>query len=184
MPSLLLLASCELTCRNNLTIDIRLDIAFDSISRGFHRSEFFTTVAANLVKKMPKCNIKYGVDSKLFKDFYNDKGIKPGAFKLKPVSIKDIEKELLGLNARKSTGLDNLPSRFLKDGATFLSKPLAHIINSSITTGSVPNELKIAKVTPLYKKNSRLEVGNYRPISVLPCVSKILEKCVYNQLQK
>ena len=48
----------------------------------------------------------------------------------------------------------------------------------------VPDELKVAKVTPMNKKNSRLEVGNYKPISVLPSVSKILEKCVYNQLQK
>ena len=121
---------------------------------------------------------------KKINDFYDNKGIKPGKFKLEPVSVDDVYKELNGLDTRKSTGLDNIPSRFLKEGAEHLAQPIAFIINRSIATYTVPDELKVAKVTPLYKKNSRLEVENYRPISVLPCISKILEKWVYNQLQK
>ena len=101
-----------------------------------------------------------------FSDFYDKKGITPGKFKLEPVSVDDVYKELNGLDARKSTGLDNIPSRFLKEGAEHLAQPIAFIINRSIATYTVPDELKVAKVTPLYKKNSRLEVGNYRPISV------------------
>ena len=54
----------------------------------------------------------------------------------------------------------------------------------SITSGQVPDDLKIAKVTPLYKKNDKLEVGNYRLISVLSAISKVLEKSVYIQIQK
>ena len=52
----------------------------------------------------------------------------------------------------------------------------------SIDTNSVPDEMKFAKVKPLFKKGSRLDAGNYRPVSILPIVSKILERAVYNQL--
>ena len=57
-------------------------------------------------------------------------------------------------------------------------------MNLSITSGKVPDDFKIAKVTPLYKKNDKLDVGNYRPVSVLSAVSKVLEKAVYVQTQK
>ena len=59
----------------------------------------------------------------------------------------------------------------------------SHLINLSIDTGIVPDELKYAKVKPLYKKNSRLDAGNYRPVSILCIVSKILERAVYVQVE-
>ena len=55
---------------------------------------------------------------------------------------------------------------------------------TSIVTNTVPDELKFAKVKPLFKKNSRLDVGNYRPVSILCIVSKILERAVLVQLEK
>lgn len=87
------------------------------------------------------------------------------------------------LNENKSTGLDGISPRFLKDGADILVHPVTHIINTSITSGIVPADLKVARVTPLYKKKSMLDVGNYRPVSVLSTVSKILEKAVYTQVE-
>lgn len=93
-----------------------------------------------------------------------------------------IEEHLKNLNPKKSSGLDNIPARFLKDGASVLKSPITHIINLSIRTNVVPDDFKIARVTPLYKKNERTEVGNYRPISVICCVSKILESTIYDQL--
>ena len=62
------------------------------------------------------------------------------------------------------------------------SKLLTHIINLSITTGSIPDDLKMARIVPLYKKNSKTHVGNYRPISVLSVISKVFEKVVFMQL--
>ena len=56
------------------------------------------------------------------------------------------------------------------------------IINQSLLTGIFPKKLKIAKVIPLYKKRDRLIMGNYRPISLLPAISKLFEKVVYQQL--
>jgi hypothetical protein len=94
-----------------------------------------------------------------------------------------VYKELSHLNVTKSTGLDNIPARFLRDGAIFLKIPITYIINMSIVDRQVPDELKSARVKPLFKKNCRSEVGNYRPVSILCIVSKILERAVYNQLE-
>ena len=55
------------------------------------------------------------------------------------------------------------------------------IFNTSLSTGIVPDDLKIAKVVPIYKKDNPEVSGNYRPVSVLPCLSKILERIVYNR---
>ena len=68
----------------------------------------------------------------------------------------------------KAVGLDNLGGRFLKDGATELSRPVAQIINLSIKSSVFPEQCKIEKLKPLYKKGSALEPKNYRPISLLP----------------
>ena len=95
-----------------------------------------------------------------------------------------IFKELANLNVSKSTGPDNIPARFLRDGASVLKIPVTYIVNLSINTSTVPSDLKQAKVIPLFKKNNKADVGNYRPVSILSIVSKVLEKSVYVQLEK
>ena len=84
--------------------------------------------------------------------------------------------------ASKATGLDELPARFIKGGSSVIAKPLTHIVNLSITTGTIPDDLKVARVVPLYKNKSKTNVENYRPISVLRIISKIFERVVFNQL--
>lgn len=59
---------------------------------------------------------------------------------------------------------------------------MLHLINSSFITGIFPGKLKVTKVIPVYKKGSRTEVQNYRPVSVLPSISKVFEKAMYNRL--
>ena len=61
-------------------------------------------------------------------------------------------------------------------------RTLKHVFNLSIETGVFPDTLKIARVSPVYKTSDRSELANYRPISVLPCSSKILERVMYNRL--
>ena len=91
-------------------------------------------------------------------------------------------KYLRGLKRKCATGIDNIPSCFLKDTAFVICKPLAFVINLSLKEGTFPNDLKKARVNPIYKSGNRNSFDNYRPISVLPIVSKIFEKCVYRQL--
>ena len=69
----------------------------------------------------------------------------------------------------------------MKNVAHIVSRPLADIFNLSLSTGSVPEQLKIAKVIPIYKKENAEIFSNYRPVSVLPCFSKILERLVFNR---
>ena len=94
-----------------------------------------------------------------------------------------IFKELCKLNSSKGTGSDIFPARFVKDASAVLTKPITYIVNLSIRSGSVPGTLKDARVVPLFKKNKRSNVSNYRPFSVLPVVSKLLENSVYVQLE-
>ena len=78
----------------------------------------------------------------------------------------------------------NIKADLIKCVANEIVKPLAIIFNMSLSNGIVPDELKIAKVVPIYKKENPEIFGNYRPVSVLPCISKILERIVYNCLSK
>ena len=66
--------------------------------------------------------------------------------------------------------------------APVISLPLTYIFNLSFTQGKFPNILKLAKVIPIHKANSKLITSNYRPISVLPVFSKILEKLMHKRL--
>ena len=92
--------------------------------------------------------------------------------------------ELSRLNPNKSYGIDGIQARFIKDSASEIKVAISHIINLSIDTNVVPTEFKYARVKPLYKKGNRNQVENYRPISILSVVSKVLEKAIYIQFEK
>ena len=75
-----------------------------------------------------------------------------------------------------------LSPRFIKDDAKLIASPLTHIFNLSLSTGEIPVNPKSAKVMPIYKKNSKMEAGNYRSISILNTISKEFERIVFQQL--
>ena len=143
-------------------------------------NEFYTTVASSLLSRLPSCRGIFGCE--FCRNFYRKKSIHGVSFNLTTVSRHYILKQLNCLKVDKSTVLDDISPRFLKDGAAFLVDPIAHIVNFSILSESVPSGFKKARVKPLYKKGSRLELGNYRPVSILPVLSKILERAVNEQL--
>ena len=93
-----------------------------------------------------------------------------------------IVKTLQGLKSSKARGLGNISPRMMKDAAVVVAKPLTRTVNESLSQGTVPSEWKYAKITPLYKKGMSTDMDNYRPISVLPVVSKVLERVVHHQL--
>ena len=136
---------------------------------------FFVNIATSLKVKAFK-----------LKDFIWEKPPTPDVpikeFSLNYVSRIYVEKELKLLKRKKAAGVDNFPPGILKDAARPLSYPLTKLINLSISTGMVPTEWKIAKITPIHKGGSTKENNNFRPISVLTACSKILEKAVHKQL--
>ena len=154
------------------------EISFDSNFVVNKFNDFFCNVASNLVKKLPKRDFNTVKVDK----FYKDKGITPNDFNFTVVSEGEVEKLLKNLNVTKSTGCDNISAKFLKDAAGVISTPLTHIINLSLQTSTVPSLFKKARVVPLFKKGDRNKEGNYRPVSILPVISKILERIVFNQL--
>ena len=102
------------------------------------------------------------------------------AFEL--VSVNEIYNRLLKLNCKKSVGYDSVPPRLLKAGAMQLSVPFTKLINNSITSCIFPDSLKCAKVIPIFKKDDIMNKNNCRPVSVLPCMSKVYEGVLVEQL--
>lgn len=86
------------------------------------------------------------------------------------------------LVGKYSCGIDEISCKVIKYVSPFISIPLSHIFNLTFETGKIPEQLKIALVTPIYKSSDTDKFSNYRPISVLPCFSKVLEKIMYKRL--
>ena len=106
----------------------------------------------------------------------------PHSFFLIPTTPEEIEKVINKLKPKTSCGFDEINSKIIKKSSMVIAIPLAHIINLSLEKGIVPDQMKIAKVIPIYKSKESDQMKNYRPISLLPSFSKILEKIVYNRL--
>jgi len=70
----------------------------------------------------------------------------------------------------------------LKIAAGVLAPSLAFLVNQSISSGIVPSEWKLARVTPIFKKGKRQDVNNYRPILIIPAVAKLFDRIIYDQL--
>lgn len=88
-------------------------------------------------------------------------------------------KLLTNLNTGKAMGPDSVGNKLLKEDAPGISAVLARIFNLSISLGQFPDTWKLAHVVPLHKKNEMTNPNNYRPVSLLPCVSKVFEKVVF-----
>ena len=155
-------------------------LTFDKLSVAEHFNYFFTSIAANLVDKLPVGSGRFGWS--YITKFYSDFNVTPNGFGLSNVTEEKVCKLLKNTNACNATALDDPPARLIKDGAVQLAKPLTHVINLSLSNAKVPEELKSARVVPLHKKGSKSNVGNYRPVSILSIVSKIVERAVFNQL--
>ena len=94
-----------------------------------------------------------------------------------PTEIRNIVKS----NSSKSSGVDNIDPYVVQKIIPQIANQLAHIFNKSLQTGIVPDKLKIAKDIPLHKNDNAELLNNYRPISILPCFSKIIERIMYNR---
>ena len=104
------------------------------------------------------------------------------SFILTPINAKHIIKAISEFQSSYGFGLDNISSFFLKKGMPVFANGLSQMFNLCLSLGKFPEFWKMARVTPIYKDGSRNEISNYRPISVLPFVSRLFEKLVYDQL--
>ena len=110
------------------------------------------------------------------KQYFNN----PTEFSLVPVDKDVIAKEIKNLNTKKAAPQDDIPVKILKLKNDIFSQYLSQIFSKSIEAANFPNESKYADITPVYKKNNRHEKENYRTVSIISVISKILKRCLYD----
>ena len=158
-------SSCSRFLINNVVTNDKQNIA-----NGFN--SFFTNVGPSLASKIP-------TDSRC-----------PSIFLKNRVSNSIVINEVVShevtiiiKNLKEgSSGWDGVSASILKKTYDSFIQPLTHVLNISITNGVFPNELKVARVVPLFKSGDPMMFSNYRPVSVLPVFSKNLERLMYNRL--
>ena len=101
-------------------------------------------------------------------------------FCLSNTSEEKVLKIMTNIEISKAAGVDKLSSRFLKDGANILAKPISTLCNLSMSQGVFRNSCKVAKLKPIFKKGKKTDPSNYRPISLLPSISKIIERVIHD----
>ena len=119
----------------------------------------------------------------LTRNYVNNANISGTVFDLRTVKVAEVEKLLANMKGSKALDKDGLSPWIFKRLASVIVVPLTELINRSIVEGKVPKDWKCTKVTPLFKRGSKLEPKNYRPISIVKVPSKILESVVKMQMQ-
>ena len=143
----------------------------EDIAEGFN--EYFSNIGPNLAGNIDSSNYNFEKHVKNAKSEFS-------AFQ--HVTVSHVSHLLHGLSSNKATGIDKISCKIIKLAAPVISDSLTLIFNQAITISFFPDEWKIARVIPLYKTGQRNIPGNYRPISVLPAISKIMERILYDQL--
>jgi hypothetical protein len=137
-------------------------------------NEFFSSIGTEISNSIPATNVN---PSSYISDDENLTPLNLG--NTSPVHVCDVIKSMI---AKKSLDLDGISTSLIKTIASEISVPLAHIFNLSLTTGVFPSRLKTSRIVPIFKTGDSELCDNYRPISLLSSLSKILEKMVSIQL--
>ena len=144
----------------------------NDISNAFN--SFFTNIGPSLASKIPSDNRNPSI---FMKHEVAQNMVLDGVVSNEVIKIITTLKD-------GSAGWDDISARIVKCTFDSFITPLTHVLNMSITKGVFPDELKIARVVPLFKSGDPMLFSNYRPVSVLPIFSKILERLMYNRLLK
>ena len=143
-------------------LKVKNTTSFETKSTSDVFKNYYSTLADNLLKKLPTSPNRYTLNSVIQ---YYGHFIRTDAFHLTYTTEIDIEKILRSANVRKAAGIDDLSDRFLKDGSRVLPKPISELCNLSIKLGIFPTSCEIAKLKPLLKKGPKLTLqitGQYR----------------------
>jgi hypothetical protein len=164
---------------NALKIDGNTISDCQEIANAFNK--YFSTVAENInMKQNALCS--HNSDNTTPIQFLTQSFKHPFPnMNLKSVSTKEIEQIIKSLKPKNSTGYDGISTKLIKISSSFISSPLTHICNKSLSSGIFPDRMKYAVVKPLFKKGDKSKTSNYRPISILSSFSKILEKVMSNR---
>ena len=138
-------------------------------------NDHFTNIGPKLAE-----TIKHDKDCS-FRDFIAQQESTPG-FSFQPVNEAKVYKLISKLSGSKATGIDKISANVLLAAAPAITQSLTKIFNMSIVSEQFLTEWKTARIIPVFKKGRRFMLDNYRPISILPVVSKLMEKILYDQM--
>jgi len=134
---------------------------------------FFSNIGLKISEDVPHTIIPYN-------EYLKDRNAH--SIFLGPVTHQDIIDITLKFKSKTSIDFTNVSSKLMKATIHSTAHPLTHIINLSLENGIFPNEMKISKVIPVFKAGEKTLFTNYRPISILPAFSKIIEKIIANKM--
>ena len=134
--------------------------------------EFYSTMGVNLAEKIETSRL-------LIDDYLNKIKVNPNTLYIQRVTPSEIRKFIENLPSKNSSGYDGISNNLLKGIKFAIIAPLTKIFNLSVSTGEFPENMKLSEVIPLFKKGVLDLMVNYRPISLLITISKLLEKCMY-----
>ena len=137
-------------------------------------NKFFVDIGPKLASMIPELQTQF------------DQYLNPHQTFMGEANLTDdeLKEALRSLKPNKSRGYDNISSNVVNETSDIFFTHLKYIFNLSLQQGVFPENLKLTKVSPVYKKDEEFLLTNYRPISVLPCFSKLLERIMYNRLFK
>ncbi|CAB4024243.1 Hypothetical predicted protein, partial [Paramuricea clavata] len=140
-------------------------------------NDHFSNIGPKLAESIPNDN------DVSFRDFITQQKSKTkNSFSFRPVSVTLVYTLLVNLSTTKATGMDKFSAKILQIAAPVIAPSLTEIFNMSIDSDQFPSDWKAARVIPLFKKGQRSMLDNYRPISILPVVSKLMERIMYDQM--
>ena len=151
------------------------DVSKLDIDRNLH-----TNSASGLNESVTIAIEKYKNHPSILK--LNENGFTHANFSFQPISNKNMQMVITNMDSSKAYQTDNIPPKILKQNDDICSVILSSDLNRCIENGKFPNNLKNAYITPTFKKGDRLLKSNYRPVSILPALSKIYEKLLYQQI--
>ena len=138
-------------------------------------AKYFSQVGKNFAEKMPNSNIS-------IREYLRCLQSSKSSIYLYPTDVYEIKKIVGKLPSKKSSGHDNISNILLKDIVSSIAEVLCVIFNRSLEQGEFPSTMKLAEVVPLFKGKEHYLETNYRPISLLTTISKVLEKIVYQRI--
>ena len=142
-------------------------------------AEFFNDYFVNIGPKLPSEASRKFEEEGLPNNCSRSFSITDSSFCFLEISIENVSMTLRNLQANKSTGLDKIPAKILKLASGIIAPSLTFIFNLSLATGIYVDDWKRARVRPIYKSEDKRKCENYRPISVLPIISKVFEGEVF-----
>ena len=165
----------------NICLKSEKKLSFDSKDIAEIFKNYFSELAENLLLKLPPAPKIFG--SYATSLYYRPLNLMSNEFQFSKVNVTTVTTILENIDPSKAAGFDNIGGKFVKDGLQGIATPITELCNLSIKHCIFPTDCKIAKLKPIFKKGSKTDPKNYRPISLLPLISKIIEKVIHDQMQ-